>query len=341
MKIFNKLKLNLLRENNYRQYLIYALGEIILVVIGILIALSIDQISEKNANEEKVDAIFEVILEDLVSDINESMQIINTIYYVDTLSYQVLNGKNNSDNLLESGFDFFKIITYYNIFSVNEGGYQNLTRHLDIVPEKFNSTLKDLNYQYISMKESIKSWNTYIERLANKHGDYFANTYEWYSKNEPSADDMDELLNDFKYKNFVKQYQESNIGWLEYIWNYRIHVMNNYQNIAKILNKPIVHESFKIEEQVADLFIGKWQALNDAKASGQLFSYSFEDGRLFLSNNDDPKEKIEVFILSHKKKGVKSIIQSLAVNRLTTHIFEGDTVFNIINAESSKFSRVK
>lgn len=41
-RFFRKIRLNLLSENNLRKYLVYAIGEIVLVVIGILIALQIN-----------------------------------------------------------------------------------------------------------------------------------------------------------------------------------------------------------------------------------------------------------------------------------------------------------
>ncbi|MEM9361809.1 MAG: DUF6090 family protein [Bacteroidota bacterium] len=50
LKFFRKIRKNLLIEGNFSKYLLYALGEIILVVIGILIALQID-----NWNSEKKD----------------------------------------------------------------------------------------------------------------------------------------------------------------------------------------------------------------------------------------------------------------------------------------------
>ncbi len=46
IKFFRKIRQNLLMENKTGQYLKYALGEIILVVIGILIALSINNWNE-------------------------------------------------------------------------------------------------------------------------------------------------------------------------------------------------------------------------------------------------------------------------------------------------------
>ena len=48
IKFFNKIKQKLLSESKFNKYLIYAFGEIVLIVIGILIALSIN-----NANDSK------------------------------------------------------------------------------------------------------------------------------------------------------------------------------------------------------------------------------------------------------------------------------------------------
>ena len=42
LKFFRKIRQKLLTDNKFSKYLIYALGEIVLVVIGILIALSIN-----------------------------------------------------------------------------------------------------------------------------------------------------------------------------------------------------------------------------------------------------------------------------------------------------------
>lgn len=53
MKIFRLIRLNMLSENRFTRYLIYASGEIILVVIGILIALQIN-----NWNENRKGKLF-------------------------------------------------------------------------------------------------------------------------------------------------------------------------------------------------------------------------------------------------------------------------------------------
>ena len=50
-RVFSSIRKKLLNENKFTRYLTYAAGEIILIVIGILIALEIS-----NANQEKMDA---------------------------------------------------------------------------------------------------------------------------------------------------------------------------------------------------------------------------------------------------------------------------------------------
>ena len=56
-RFFNRIRKQLAKENKFFQYSRYAIGEILLVVIGILIALQID-----NWNEERKVKIEEQIL---------------------------------------------------------------------------------------------------------------------------------------------------------------------------------------------------------------------------------------------------------------------------------------
>ncbi len=53
IKFFRKIRQRLLAENKFNKYLIYAIGEIILVVIGILIALQINNWNERNKTKAK------------------------------------------------------------------------------------------------------------------------------------------------------------------------------------------------------------------------------------------------------------------------------------------------
>ena len=77
IKFFRRIRQQLLTENKFSNYLLYAIGEIILVVIGILIALAIN-----NWNENRKLRNQEIIyLNNLKNDINTQIQMLDI--YID------------------------------------------------------------------------------------------------------------------------------------------------------------------------------------------------------------------------------------------------------------------
>jgi len=68
MKIFRKLRKNYLNKKKIGRYLLYAVGEIILVVIGILIALGINNWNNENENRQKETLLIQSFESDIASD---------------------------------------------------------------------------------------------------------------------------------------------------------------------------------------------------------------------------------------------------------------------------------
>ena len=64
-KFFRKVRQKLIQGNKFTKYLLYAVGEIILVVIGILIALTVNNLNQ----EKKLRVIEEKILNELHSNL--------------------------------------------------------------------------------------------------------------------------------------------------------------------------------------------------------------------------------------------------------------------------------
>ncbi len=79
MKFFRKIRQNLLMENKSAKYFKYAIGEIILVVIGILIALQINNWNENNKLEVKKQDYYQQLLEDLKKDKEFSVKTIELL----------------------------------------------------------------------------------------------------------------------------------------------------------------------------------------------------------------------------------------------------------------------
>jgi hypothetical protein len=68
IKFFRKIRQKLLSENKFSKYLFYAIGEIVLVVIGILIALSINNWNENRKNTEKENKYLSNINKEIIND---------------------------------------------------------------------------------------------------------------------------------------------------------------------------------------------------------------------------------------------------------------------------------
>lgn len=81
IKFFRKIRQDLLSKGKTKQYIKYAIGEIVLVVIGILIALSINNWNEKRQQKQYLNDIYTIIAEDLkngVADVNQILSLKKT-----------------------------------------------------------------------------------------------------------------------------------------------------------------------------------------------------------------------------------------------------------------------
>lgn len=83
IKFFRKIRQRLLTENKFSKYLIYAIGEVVLVVIGIIIAL---QINNWNESKKAINSELQLYGK-LVNDLNNRYRSTNK-YIMDFMGYQ-------------------------------------------------------------------------------------------------------------------------------------------------------------------------------------------------------------------------------------------------------------
>jgi len=74
IKFFRKIRYDLMEKNKTGKYLKYAIGEIVLVVIGILIALQINNFNEQRKDSEKEQVVLKQLKEDYETDLNQLRQ---------------------------------------------------------------------------------------------------------------------------------------------------------------------------------------------------------------------------------------------------------------------------
>ena len=206
IKFFRKIRQQLLEEHRFTKYLLYAIGEIVLVVIGILIALQIDNWNEERKNTE----IKKSLVENLIADLNMDIQNMETLNTINT------NAENEGLYLasyLESAL--FEIDTLRLINSIVLSGY---------VPNKsiISSTYNDLiNSNNIRLFNDVK-----LKRLLDDY--YVENSWfellntrilqtVWYDY----RDEMSKFHSPKLYQDFY-EYQkpiESNASQYQVKWN--------------------------------------------------------------------------------------------------------------------------
>ena len=98
IKFFRHIRKQLLTENKFSKYLLYAIGEIVLVVIGILLALNINNRNQQQINDAEITSILKEIQQDLVSDVELSKQIFDRFIKDDSIADLILINKSTAND---------------------------------------------------------------------------------------------------------------------------------------------------------------------------------------------------------------------------------------------------
>ncbi len=119
----------MLGKGNISQYILYAIGEITLVVIGILIALQINNWNEeRKANRLETELVQEVNagLKNDLADVELNLNTLEQRLHIQTKLIDWLE----SDRPFHDSLSFYLKNTYsYSFFSVNEGPYETLKQY--------------------------------------------------------------------------------------------------------------------------------------------------------------------------------------------------------------------
>ena len=157
MKFFRKIRFKYFAEKKISKYLLYALGEIILVVIGILIALAANNYNEQEkAKEQSTETLKEMLL-DLESDTT----------YLSKMIPALSNQIDNESWLIEkkqldfSDLDSIKLAVK-NIkwtYEINDRTFKNILNSSGSRLIGYEDLYKDISMYYIQTKGKIDDNN--------------------------------------------------------------------------------------------------------------------------------------------------------------------------------------
>jgi len=169
IKFFRKIRQQLLTENKFSKYLIYAIGEIVLVVIGILIAVSINNWNEINKERKNEIIILNEIRDNLLFDLVDFESNITTFQNKVTSCKSILKILESNIEYNDSIGYFFYYLKTYPHFSNKSNGYNLLeSKGLDIIQnDSVRKQITDLyedRYKYLKTYEKERiDYNNLIE----------------------------------------------------------------------------------------------------------------------------------------------------------------------------------
>jgi len=155
IKFFRKIRQDLLSGGKIGKYLKYAIGEIILVVIGILIALSINNWNEERKAFTKSKNYLTEILRDLETDIIKFERGINLLSRTIQKEKWALRKTDYATTSVDSLIDSFG--GWYFNYRINDRTFQKIQNNGDSKLIGFDSLMNNITIYYTEIKKMSDS----------------------------------------------------------------------------------------------------------------------------------------------------------------------------------------
>jgi hypothetical protein len=215
-RIFNSIRQRLLKENRLTRYLIYAIGEIVLVVIGILIAVNINDWNTDRKQGREIRQLLTGLEKDLMVNIAACTETMAWIATRDSVIELIIQGK-----VTRAMYETKEVTPQFRNYKATA-----------IITENLNRILEKEDVMGTEMAPMLALLKTYKQKIehelitAERFRDYVMdmNTYlvdnmSWLMayQDSSSAEAVDYFLNDPTYRNksdFYRTLMTHNYGHL-------------------------------------------------------------------------------------------------------------------------------
>lgn len=241
IKFFRKIRQNLLTHNKFSKYLLYAFGEILLVVIGILIALQINNWNEDRKSQIQELNILENVKKGLAAD---------SIYRQASKEHyeSARNSMDHIINHMEKDLPYEDSLKYHFARITNDWGFRFDFSSYEELKSKGTGTISNesLRSNIITYYSYSEGWVTQVSKrysdiiddasktLFRKHFDEMWNSkYEngELVKGEMVPIDYESLKKDTDFRFFLKTLRNQNYWLIENTTN------NINEHLANISNE--------------------------------------------------------------------------------------------------------
>jgi len=327
-----------MNQNKTGKYFKYAIGEIILVVIGILIALQINNWNENKKANIKFNKLLVNVFNDLEVDLVQAKNVINFYNEKDTLATKIINGELSASDYKNNPSLYHNLFFGHLVFRVTNMGYNALMQNTENIPSEYEQLIADLNRQYIVTAEEIESSLMVFSSIVESTRTRYALNFPWYSQSDSVSIEkkLQHLVNDPIYKNEVKLYKRYGItNFSNNVKEFYRDGLPLYLTLKKIINDSSPLPSFFPEnadgfDSIKSDYIGEYLFPNGGELSikeeyDQLFIYINDRRSALLSfiSKDTFKNHTNGNTLTFKRDESNNIIGwhngSYTITKVTTN----------------------
>jgi hypothetical protein len=222
-----------MEKNKTGKYLKYAVGEIVLVVIGILIALSINNLNETLKQKETTNSIYSIVKEDLNNDISEIDSFLKDYNEVIKPSFKTVLETNLTKEDWLKNPQYMVVIGGFEDFSINQRGFELLKNQSNLILNTKQNLASEINLFY---NQHIVEIDVAIRELFHENVELNKNLkkYDWFSSfliHNEIEDVIDYISNNPSAKNDITLYY---ITFFVYAEELRVFRENAKKMIIKI-----------------------------------------------------------------------------------------------------------
>ncbi|WP_202913898.1 DUF6090 family protein [Winogradskyella ouciana] len=173
IKFFRQIRYKLMSKNKTGRYLKYAIGEIILVVIGILIALQVNNWNEERKANNELLNIKENLLQEFEANRNELQNVLKSVDYTKNGGLDIL-AVIGEEKINVSEEEFNKMIEkslFFPTWKPKNFTLNELKNTGKLILIK-NDTLKRLLFNWEKHISIIEEWNRRVEKSSQDIIDY-------------------------------------------------------------------------------------------------------------------------------------------------------------------------
>ncbi|MCH7413219.1 DUF6090 family protein [Belliella sp. R4-6] len=236
INIFKNLRKGFIQSGKFWNYLTYALGEIFLVIIGILLALQINNYNQKKSNERR----FHLILENIQKEIELDIKSCDNAIKEHAKRDSIITANYFLDASLDSikkikGADFYPHLSYSG-FKANKSIFGTLLQNQEIVPSKNIDLIFSLSAQYVNWYDYIMEVQGILKTQVYEKRKEYSDLFEILSEDVW----LPFVANNPRYKTDLYNYKALDDNFIKMVRGYRSQDIDNYLKIDSILqtNNP-------------------------------------------------------------------------------------------------------